>query len=229
MNTTLFMLVGILALGCSAGKTVVLEELAENGNPELNVDVADLTVSLHIHSVWNNTVIQNWDHYRNAMENLKKLAPNLKTIRPSGGHSYHSRNGTLRQLRCDLLLVHNALDAITKQIQTLELKIGDETSTSINYTLFHFIDQKEFSQTNYDAILNEVFGQNVTIAHLSSPFSDKLNSVLLKYKLNGIPILLSVHTISTKSVNEEILSYGRLDHQSEKWLNIQPRLISNNN
>jgi diaminopimelate decarboxylase len=71
---------------------LVLEEIVEQENVEEDPDVVGLSISLHIHSLWNNTVIENWEHYRKAVENLRKKLPNLKTLRPSGGHSFNYRN-----------------------------------------------------------------------------------------------------------------------------------------
>lgn len=129
-----------------------------------------------------------------------------------------------------MLLVHNALDAITKQIQKLGLSVGnDAEASSINYTLFHFIDEKHFSNLEYEAVLDEVFGRNTTVEHLSSNFNDKLNAVTLKYHLNNMNIRLEIHTISTRSIDEARLDHGRLDYKSDKWLTVQSRLIPSEN
>lgn len=77
--------------------------------------------------------------------------------------------------------------------------------------------------------MDEVFGRNATVQHLSSAFSDRLNAVTIKYQLNGIPVRLEIHTISTKSVDEGVLDHGRLDYKSDKWLSIQSNLIPSEN
>jgi hypothetical protein len=77
---------------CLAATPVILEELADSENTQVNADVTDLSLSLHIHLLWNNSVIENWEHYRKAMQQLRKTYPNLKTIHPNGGHSYYRQN-----------------------------------------------------------------------------------------------------------------------------------------
>jgi hypothetical protein len=73
--------------------TLILEEFVEKENAEVDADVSTLSISLHIHSLWNNSVIENWDHYKKAMEQLKKTMPNLSSVQPTGGHSFHPKNG----------------------------------------------------------------------------------------------------------------------------------------
>lgn len=72
---------------------MILEEYAEKENAEQNPDIVDISVDLHIHSLWNNSVVENWDHYNKSMKQLIRTMPNLKIIRPVGGHSFNYRNG----------------------------------------------------------------------------------------------------------------------------------------
>lgn len=66
----------------------VLEEFdAEN---DQNMSHAE--VNLQIHQLWNNSLIENWQHYQNAFEKLHKAWPNLKNLHLFGGHSYNRQN-----------------------------------------------------------------------------------------------------------------------------------------
>lgn len=74
---------------------LILEVVVEKNETTLNPDVSisNLSLGLHIHLLWNNSVIENWEYYRKAMGGLKKLMPKLENVKPSGGHSYHPKNG----------------------------------------------------------------------------------------------------------------------------------------
>jgi hypothetical protein len=77
--------------------------------------------------------------------------------------------------------------------------------------------------------LEEIFGLSTTIHQISSIFTDKLYAAELHYQLNGVQIQLVVHTLSTASVEKVQLEHGRLDHQSDKWLDVQSKLIPSEN
>ncbi|KAI6225075.1 hypothetical protein M3Y99_01379500 [Aphelenchoides fujianensis] len=172
-----------------------LEQFAELREEEVEPqdELVDLAVGLHVHALWNNTVEQNWKLYEDAAGNLRKAAPNLRILRPSGGHSYYPRNGTLRQIRCDLLLVHNSLDAITSQMRKAGWRAGDSEDAAVNYTLFHFVHSKYFIPDDYRSVLDEVFGRNVTAPLVVGA---DLHRIELKNRLNGVPVHLSIETFT---------------------------------
>ncbi|KAI6179723.1 hypothetical protein M3Y98_00641100 [Aphelenchoides besseyi] len=189
-----------------------LEQFADFDNVEEHRDLIDLALGLHIHALWNNTVEQNWNIYAKAAANLKATLPNLRTLRLSGGHSYYPQNGSLTKLRCDFLLVQNSLDAITRQMKMADWKAGD----SVNYTVFHFIRSRYFVPDDYKEILTEVFGRNVTSQLV---LGRDLHAIELNYRLNGIPIYLSIETFTDlQTVKQKTqLEHGRLDYKTAAW------------
>jgi hypothetical protein len=103
----------------------VLEEFDAENDPNLT----DAEVNLHINLLWNNTLVENWQHYKNVFEKLHKTWPNLKNLRYST---------IFPKICCFYLTVYLKLKLVLCRLATesdlcFRIKVGEHQSIVGNF------------------------------------------------------------------------------------------------
>lgn len=92
---------------------IILEKFV---NPDLKEKVPQETLEQLVLSVGvpelNNITAA--DFYKQAVQNLKKYAPNLKVVRLDGGYAYYPKTVDNDTIKNEIIFFHDNLDAVLK-------------------------------------------------------------------------------------------------------------------
>jgi len=144
------------------------------------------------------------EFYAQAVKNLKKYAPNLKTVRLDGGYANNPEKTDSDTIKNEITFFHDNLEAILKAF-----KAEGITVSSLKVKIYWLATKKEADNSGYPALLKKVFGYEPTEADVNS------GKVLMNFELEGIHSSVDLHFFYEAPKS---LPHGRTDYYTASRL-----------
>jgi hypothetical protein len=144
------------------------------------------------------------EFYTKAVKNLKKYAPNLKSVRLDGGYTYNPEHVTNETIKNEIIYFHDNLSAVLKAFKDAGIAVN-----SLKLKVYWLSSKKDADDSGYPALIKSSFNYEPTEADVDS------GKVLMKFKLNDIDSAVDLNFFDQAPKE---LPYGRINYYSTSRL-----------
>jgi len=190
MSKTVDLSIGNGAKNLDLKEKLYLEDFYDDtdNSPTESLEVLTLSISFD-----NGSPAENEALYTRAVQNLKKLAPNLKAVHFNGGYVYNPIDDNSEAFRKEIMDLRNHFDSLNKIFKNQELPVA-----AINFRGTQVFDQYSINEAFHSDLIHELFG------HQMSEQEMETYSTQFTYTPNEIPFQIQLFfNVKAPSNNNE--------------------------